>query len=102
MSDSGKLKSLQYYRKPTLELAQKLWNLQENGAIREFSKIVYEGVKTNRKIYLPLDGLYNNKTDIFTENPNNITVRILYNKKLKVYSDGESVTCCVKTPKEVK
>lgn len=88
MSDSGKLRSLQYYRKPTVQLAQKFWNLSENGAIRELSKLTFEGIKTNKKIYLPPDGVYNNKTDIFQENPNNITVRILYSKKLKIYSEG--------------
>lgn len=86
MSDSAKLKSLIYYRKPTIELAQKFWNLPENGAIREFNKLNFQGIKTNRKIYLPPDGVINNKTDIFTENSNHITVRILYSKKLKIYS----------------
>jgi hormone-sensitive lipase len=100
MSDEAKLISLQYYRKPTIEMAQKLWNLQEHGAIREFSKITYDSIKTNKKIYLPPDGVINNKTDIFFENPHNICVRILYNKKLRIFQEGESMMCCVTGNKE--
>lgn len=34
MNDSAKLKSLIFYRNPTLKLAQKIWNIPELGATR--------------------------------------------------------------------
>lgn len=57
MNDQAKLDSFKFYRNPTIEMAQMLWNLPENGGIRELSKINYEGIKTNVKIYLPVNGL---------------------------------------------
>lgn len=56
MNDSSKLRSFLFYRKPTIEMAQKIWNLPEMGATRELSKIAFEGIKTNLKIYIPTNG----------------------------------------------
>ena len=88
MRDSAILKIMLFYRNPTNEVAQNLWNLPENGAIKEFNKVNFDGIKTNKKIYLPPDGIFNNKTDILTENPHNIRVRILSSKKLKIFEEG--------------
>lgn len=65
MNDSAKLRSFLFYRNPTLEMAQKIWNLPEQGATKEFSKITFEGIKTNLKIYVPAEGIISKDTDIF-------------------------------------
>jgi hypothetical protein len=65
MNDSAKLRSFLFYRNPTLEMAQKIWNLPEQGATKEFSKITFEGIKTNLKIYVPTEGIISKDTDIF-------------------------------------
>jgi len=44
-----------FYRKPTIEMARQIWNLPENGAIREVTKLGLKNIKTNRKIYIPFD-----------------------------------------------
>lgn len=66
MNNSAKLRSFKFYRTPTIEIGQHFWNIAEEGAAKEFVKIVYKGIKTNKKIYLPPNGEINNRTDIFT------------------------------------
>lgn len=75
-------------------MAQKIWNLHEQGATKEFSKIIFEGIKTNLKMYIPADGKIDNKVDIFQERPDAITVRILYNKKVKKFPELGQSGCC--------
>lgn len=41
MNDSSKLRSFLFYRNPTLEMAQKIWNIPELGATKELSKIIF-------------------------------------------------------------
>jgi hypothetical protein len=94
MNDSAKLRSFLFYRFPTLEMAQKIWNLPEQGATKEFSKIIFEGIKTNLKMYIPADGKIDNNVDIFEERPNTITVRILYDKKVKKFPEFAQPGCC--------
>jgi len=96
MNDSSKLRSFVFYRKPTLKIAQKIWNVPELGATRELSKITFEGIKTNKKIYLPTDGDFSKRVDIFTEDLSKITVRILYNKKIRYFNNQEAASCCSK------
>jgi hypothetical protein len=67
MNDSAKLKSFLFYRAPTIEMAQKIWNIPEMGVTKEFSKIAYEGIKTNMKIYIPIDGKFDKSVNIFEE-----------------------------------
>lgn len=93
MNDSAKLRSFKFYRTPTIEIAQNFWNLPERGATKEFIKVTYKSVGTNRKIYLPPNGEFNNRTDIFTEDPEKITVRILYSKELHFFSEGQPGCC---------
>lgn len=45
-----------FYRAPTLEQAQIIWNMAENGASKHLSKIRLESVASNIKIYLPAEG----------------------------------------------
>lgn len=99
MNDSAKLRSFGFYRSPTIEVAQNFWNLPERGATKEFIKVTYKRVSTNRKIYLPINGEFNNKTDILTESFDRVTVRILYSKKLHIFSEGEPGFCCVSKKK---
>lgn len=94
MNDSAKLRSFLFYRTPTLEMAQKIWNLPEQGATREFSKITFEGIKTNLKMYVPADGKIDNNVNIFEERPDTITVRILYDKKVKKFPEFAQPGCC--------
>lgn len=47
------LRSMNFYRKPTVEVAQKIWNLPENGLTRELTKLTMKSIKTNLKIYIP-------------------------------------------------
>ena len=51
----SQLKSMRFYRKPEVNIARKIWNLPENGMIREVVKLKLKGIKTNKKIYIPLD-----------------------------------------------
>lgn len=44
MNDSAKLKSFIFYRNPTIQIAQKIWNIPEEGAIKHLSKIPLEGI----------------------------------------------------------
>lgn len=44
---------MNFYRKPTVEVAQKIWNLPENGLTRELTKLTMKSIKTNLKIYIP-------------------------------------------------
>lgn len=85
MNDSAKLKSFLFYRNPTLEMAQKIWNIPDLGAAKEFTKIAYERIKTNLKIYIPYDGEYKKGLDIFEKREDAIKVRVLCNKKLVQY-----------------
>jgi hypothetical protein len=85
MNDSAKLRSFLFYRKPTIDIAQNIWNLPELGATKHLTKITFEGIKTMFKIYIPADGIFNRNVSIFEERPNTITVRILYNKKLQQF-----------------
>jgi hypothetical protein len=48
-------------------MAQKIWNIPEVGATKTFSKIAYEGIKTNFKIYIPADGHFDKTLNIFEE-----------------------------------
>ena len=36
-------------------MAKKIWNLPENGMLREMAKIKLKNIVTNKKIYIPLD-----------------------------------------------
>ena len=65
MNDSAKLRSFVFYRHPTIDIAQQMWNLPENGAIKNVSKLTYEGIKHNIKMYVPADGVFNSNVDIF-------------------------------------
>jgi hypothetical protein len=65
MNDSAKLRSFKFYRTPTLEMAQKIWNIPELGATKTLSKITFEGIKTNFKIYIPADGHFDKTINIF-------------------------------------
>lgn len=87
MTDSAKLDSLPYYRQPTLEHAQSIWNMGEQGALKEFSKLFYPKIETNRHIWIPSDGEINNDTNIFEEKVNTIQVRILHSSKLNFYEN---------------
>lgn len=51
----GQLRSMIFYRKPTIQMARHIWNLPENGALREVTKLAMQKIKVNRKIYIPID-----------------------------------------------
>lgn len=51
----GQLKSMIFYRKPTIQMARKIWNLPENGMTRELAKLGMKSIETNLKIYIPVD-----------------------------------------------
>lgn len=93
MNDSAKLRSFVFYRRPTIEIAQQMWNLPENGAIKHVAKISYEGIKHNIKMYVPADGVFNSNVDIFEERPNTITVRLLSNQHIRKYPEQEATGC---------
>lgn len=44
-----------FYRKPTIQMANKIWNLPEDGMTRELTKLGLPNIETNIKIYIPLD-----------------------------------------------
>lgn len=70
-----------FYRKPTIEMARQIWNLPENGAIREVTKLGLKNIKTNRKIYIPIDSRIEPE-DVFIDEGNSIQVRVLYDDYL--------------------
>lgn len=41
MNDSAKLRSFIFYRRPTIQIAQHMWNLPENGAVKHLSKLTF-------------------------------------------------------------
>lgn len=51
----GQLKSMVFYRRPTIEMAGKIWNLPENGMTKEFAKLGMKSIESNFKIYIPID-----------------------------------------------
>lgn len=51
----GKLRSMVFNRKPTLEMAKNIWNLPENGFFNKMTKLSLKNIKYNRKIYVPID-----------------------------------------------
>lgn len=83
-ADSALLHSIPYYRKPTAEMVQKIWNLSENGVVGELSKLTFQGIATNTVLYLPSDGVYNEKINILKQAANSIKVRVIYRKKMKI------------------
>lgn len=77
----GQLRSMIFYRKPTIQMARKIWNLPEKGAIGEVTKLALKNIKTNRKIYIPIDSRVQPE-DIFVDEGNSIHVRVLYDDNL--------------------
>lgn len=51
----GQLKSMLFYRKPTIQMANKIWNLPDDGMTRELTKLGLPNIETNLKIYIPID-----------------------------------------------
>ena len=74
----AQLRSLMFYRKPSIQMAKMIWNLPENGMTRELAKISLKSIKTNLKIYIPLkEGVL--PKNITEDDGNSIQVRILHN-----------------------
>lgn len=71
-------------------MAQNIWNTLEKGAISKVAKVVlFEGVKTNMKIYLPAEGELEEGADIWSERSDTVPVRVLYSKKMHFFSGPE-------------
>lgn len=77
----GKLRSMVFNRKPTLEMAKNIWNLPENGFFNKMTKLSLKNIKYNRKIYVPIDRR-KEPEDIFIDEGNSIQVRLLYDQTL--------------------
>jgi hypothetical protein len=77
----GQLRSMVFYRKPTIHLARQIWNLPENGVTKEFVKLGMKSICTNLKIYIPVDGKTVPK-DITINDGNSIQVRVLYDEPI--------------------
>ena len=64
-------------------MAKQIWNLPENGMTRELAKLNLKNIKTNTKIYIPIEAgkLPNN---ICQDDGKSIQVRILHNESLGI------------------
>lgn len=51
---NARLKSLVFYKYPTVKLAKSIWNIPELGASKELIKIAFENIAVNKKIYIPI------------------------------------------------
>lgn len=51
----GQLRAMIFYRKPNVHMAKQIWNLPENGMTRELAKLNLKNIKTNAKIYIPIE-----------------------------------------------
>ena len=65
MSDEATLKSLAFYRDPSLHQAQALLNVSETGVLKYLSKLSHEDVETKRKVWVPVNGKLTSDTNIF-------------------------------------
>ncbi len=93
-SHEATLKASKFYRKPGIALTQSIWNLQECGATSELSKITFESIHINRKLYIPAERNWTpNQIDVQT--PNSIPVRLLYNHPLHFHKDRKSKSFCL-------
>lgn len=56
--------------------------MSNDGFIGTIVEIAWPRIQTNRMIYIPADGDFNQKLDIFKEGKNSIPVRVLYHDNL--------------------
>jgi hormone-sensitive lipase len=95
-SKDCRLRSMNFYCKPSLDLAQQIWNLPENGMIKEVAKLGMKNISTNVKLYIPVD---TSKTpeDITRNDGDSIQVRLLYDENIYFKKTGKQtklLTCC--------
>jgi hypothetical protein len=80
-----------FYRTASLESYRKFLNLYEDGFIHLITKYIYfPNIKTNTVIYIPPEGDFPEDLDIFKENKDYISVRVLYHKELPIIKSSKS------------